>query len=235
MLKETTESKKTKPSMSLEESQERPPEVEENVVTSGEANTSTAPPENAGNKASVEAVKSLESKPKECESSEIKLKESTAVAPENQANDSKAKSSPNGLACGLSNLSELEKKQRRAERFGVALQLSEEEKRLSRAARFSHSQSAGLTIGSSLETKLSEEKKLKARAERFGIAFHSPADDEARKKARLARFGEDAKMGSPEEDKRKARTVRFSTAVNESGSNGDENLQPGLASTVAST
>ncbi|GLJ54132.1 hypothetical protein SUGI_1159530 [Cryptomeria japonica] len=111
-------------------------------------------------------------------------------------------------------LTDLQKKHRRAERFGLALQLTEEEKRRSRAARFSESQNGSLKPNSpSLgDTKLSEEERRKARAERFGLSPRSAADDEAKKKARLARFGLDAKSDSSEDNKRKARAARFAPA-----------------------
>ncbi|KAL8152674.1 hypothetical protein V2J09_010434 [Rumex salicifolius] len=109
-------------------------------------------------------------------------------------------------------VNDTEKKIRRAERFGVPLQLSEEEKRNSRAERF------GSLSGSSA-IKSPEELKRKARAERFGQVVNSTVDDEAKKnsaldneakkKARLARFGSNAKTDSQEEVKRKARALRF--------------------------
>ncbi|GAB2300542.1 hypothetical protein Dimus_034583 [Dionaea muscipula] len=102
------------------------------------------------------------------------------------------------------------KKVRRAERFGVPVKLSEEEKRSSRAERFG--------TGSGLDTKSSEENKRKARAERFGLPVQSVADDEAKKKVRLARFAAPSKVDSLEEEKRKARETRFSQHHSRSGS-----------------
>ncbi|KAG0463729.1 hypothetical protein HPP92_019798 [Vanilla planifolia] len=101
--------------------------------------------------------------------------------------------------------STLEKKIRRAERFGVPVQLSEEEKRNSRAERF------GTALPSAAkDVVVSEEQKRKARAERFGLAGDSSADEDAKKKARLERFSQDPKPNSVEEEKRKARAARFS-------------------------
>ncbi|KAK8534740.1 hypothetical protein V6N13_081167 [Hibiscus sabdariffa] len=104
-------------------------------------------------------------------------------------------------------VNDIQKKIRRAERFGVPVQLSEQEKRNSRAERF------GTAPGSkgSEASKQSEEVKRKARAERFGLAVPSTAvDDEEKKKARLARFAPYAKPDTVEGEKRKARAIRFS-------------------------
>lgn len=117
---------------------------------------------------------------------------------------------------------DIQKKVRRAERFGVPVQLSEEEKRNSRAERFG-------TNTASEASKSSEELKRKARAERFGLSV--PSDEEAKKKARMARFGSEAKVDSQEEEKRKARALRFSqpssNAVAEINSKG--NIEPKTA------
>lgn len=110
--------------------------------------------------------------------------------------------------------SDLERRQRRAERFGVSVQMSEEEKRRVRAARFGGSltdapeaKSSGVGV-----TKVEEEKKRKARAERFGLPVSSTAEsEEAKKKARLVRFG----LGI-EEEKREARAARFGLQLNNS-------------------
>ncbi|KAE8692469.1 Protein MODIFIER OF SNC1 11 [Hibiscus syriacus] len=101
----------------------------------------------------------------------------------------------------------IQKKIRRAERFGVPVQLSEQEKRNSRAERFG---TAADSKGSET-SKQSEEVKRKARAERFGLAVPSTAvDEEEKKKARLARFAPYAKPDTVEGEKRKARAIRFS-------------------------
>ncbi|KAK3445313.1 hypothetical protein EUGRSUZ_A01204 [Eucalyptus grandis] len=102
---------------------------------------------------------------------------------------------------------DVQKKIRRAERFGVPVQRSEQEKRNSRAERF------GTKSGPNKSEELtkSEELKRKARAERFGvIAAPADADEDAKKKARLARFTSGSKVDPEEEEKRKARAIRFS-------------------------
>ncbi|CAN8257342.1 unnamed protein product [Cochlearia groenlandica] len=115
---------------------------------------------------------------------------------------------------------DVQKKIRRAERFGVSVKLTEKEKRDSRAERFG-------TVGAVKEsggTKKAEELKRKARADRFGVPASASTTDkteeETKKKARLARFGKDAKadtkVDSAEEDKRKARALRFSKAASDS-------------------
>ncbi|KAJ0978182.1 hypothetical protein J5N97_013656 [Dioscorea zingiberensis] len=116
--------------------------------------------------------------------------------------------------------SDLEKKVRRAERFGITVMLSEEEKRNSRAERFgtgATSSGTGTTDG-----KL-EEQKRKARAERFGLAAPSES-----KKARLERFAQNSKPDTIEEEKRKAREARFSqTSVPSTATEANAEL-PGL-------
>ncbi|OWM82363.1 protein MODIFIER OF SNC1 11 [Punica granatum] len=104
---------------------------------------------------------------------------------------------------------DVQKKIRRAERFGMPVQLSEAEKRSSRAERFG----TGAGLNKSDVLSKSEELKRKARAERFGTLTTSAdaADEEVKKKARLARFASgSAKTDPEEEDKRKARAIRFS-------------------------
>ncbi|CAA3021210.1 Hypothetical predicted protein [Olea europaea subsp. europaea] len=103
-------------------------------------------------------------------------------------------------------VTDIQKKLKRAERFGMPVQLSEQEKRNTRAERFG----IGSTTQGSESSKQPEELKRKARAERFGIVQSTPVDEEARKKARLARFGSVAKVDSTEDDKKKARAIRFS-------------------------
>ncbi|KAJ9694609.1 hypothetical protein PVL29_010202 [Vitis rotundifolia] len=110
-------------------------------------------------------------------------------------------------------VSDIQKKMRRAERFGMPIQLSEEEKRNSRAERFG----TGSTVHGSDGSKKSEELKRKARAERFGLPLHSaPTDEESKKKARLARFASVSKTDTLEEDKKKARAIRFSNPPSDS-------------------
>ncbi|XP_074353476.1 uncharacterized protein LOC141692509 isoform X2 [Apium graveolens] len=94
-----------------------------------------------------------------------------------------------------------EKKIQRADRFGIPVQLSEQEKRHSRSHRFG--------TGSGDEMNKSEKDKRKARADRFGLEQSTPAEEE-KKKARLARFAPVVKMDSVEEEKKKARALRFS-------------------------
>ncbi|KAJ6316370.1 hypothetical protein OIU78_019622 [Salix suchowensis] len=70
-------------------------------------------------------------------------------------------------------VTDIEKKIRRAERFGITVQLSEQEKRNTRAERFGTGTGTGTgstAQGSESDSvKKSEELKRKARAERFGI------------------------------------------------------------------
>ncbi|KAJ8899669.1 hypothetical protein K2173_019366 [Erythroxylum novogranatense] len=126
-------------------------------------------------------------------------------------------------------VSDTEKKIRRAERFGITVQLSEQEKRDSRAERFG----TVSTMPASEGSKHSEELKRKARAERFGLPLQSvPSDENAKKKARLERFGPDTKTEGMEDDKRKARALRFSQPAASSLSvNGKGNIGPKAAIT----
>ncbi|KAJ0027573.1 hypothetical protein Pint_35533 [Pistacia integerrima] len=120
------------------------------------------------------------------------------------------------------------KKIRRAERFGMPVQLSEQEKRNSRAERFG---TATKTSAPEV-SKTSEELKRKARAERFGLPVPTSAgDQEEKKKARLARFAPYSKPDSLEEEKRKARALRFSGTPSSSLSqvNGQGNIEPKAA------
>ncbi|CAL5388071.1 unnamed protein product [Camellia sinensis] len=123
---------------------------------------------------------------------------STALKDSNDDNKQKDEEDPA--------VSNIQRKIRRAERFGMPVQLSEEEKRNSRAQRFG----IGSTVHGSDALKKSEEQKRKARAERFGIVQSEPVDEAAKKKARLARFGAATKTDPLEEDKKKARAIRFS-------------------------
>ncbi|KAG6744067.1 hypothetical protein POTOM_052776 [Populus tomentosa] len=138
-------------------------------------------------------------------------------------------------------VTDIEKKIRRAERFGITVQLSEQEKRNSRAERykicfffvFGTSTGTGSTAqGSETDSvKKSEELKRKARAERFGIPVPPAAsDEEAKKKSRVERFTPAAKSNTLEEDKRKARALRFSQSSSGSLSiNGKGDLEPKAA------
>ncbi len=117
----------------------------------------------------------------------------------------------NGADSGTAPLTDLEKKQKRAERFGTELKITEDEKRRMRSARFNGASATngakketGTGTGSETLSNVSpstagaEAAKRKARAERFGIGGISttePAlklqvstDEDAKKKARLARF-----------------------------------------------
>ncbi|KAK6152425.1 hypothetical protein DH2020_015060 [Rehmannia glutinosa] len=118
-------------------------------------------------------------------------------------------------------VTDIDKKMKRAERFGMPVQMTEEEKRNSRAERFG----TGSVANGSGTTKPAEELKRKARAERFGIGQSDPSDEEAKKKARLARFGSISKTDSVEEDKKKARAIRFSQPDSASKANGKENIE----------
>ncbi|KAM0953709.1 hypothetical protein DsansV1_C01g0002831 [Dioscorea sansibarensis] len=114
---------------------------------------------------------------------------------------------------------DLQKKVRRAERFGVPVKLSEQEKRNSRAERFGNGPSScGTSNGKA------EEEKRKARAERFGLDVQMASEEEAKKKARLDRFAPNKKPDTLEEEKRKARAARFSqTSTASSATNGQAN------------
>ncbi|CAM8930190.1 unnamed protein product [Rhodiola kirilowii] len=103
-------------------------------------------------------------------------------------------------------VTDVRKKMKRAERFGMPLQLSEVEKRNTRAERFGSAANSSDTDAG----KSSEDQKRKARAERFGISAETVSDEEAKKKARLAKFSATSKVDSVEDDKRKARALRFS-------------------------
>ncbi|XVE61785.1 hypothetical protein DITRI_Ditri06bG0067000 [Diplodiscus trichospermus] len=133
---------------------------------------------------------------------------STGEASVKESEGSKTTATTVGSVAGDTGpVNDIQKKIRRAERFGVPVQFSEQEKRNSRAERFG---TAPISNGSEV-SKQSEELRRKARAERFGLAVPSTAaDEEAKKKARLARFAPLSKPDSVEEEKRKARAIRFS-------------------------
>ncbi|XP_068668747.1 protein MODIFIER OF SNC1 11-like isoform X2 [Aristolochia californica] len=126
-------------------------------------------------------------------------------------------------------ISDLQKKLRRAERFGVPVQLSEKEKRNSRAERFG----TATTVSGSEEVKNLEEQKRKARAERFGLTAQPTVDEGAKKKARIERFAQGPKLDPLEEDKRKARAARFGQASTANPSEANSKANPGLKLVVA--
>ncbi|XP_073104691.1 uncharacterized protein [Elaeis guineensis] len=107
-------------------------------------------------------------------------------------------SSATAIAAAAGAATDLQKKRRRAERFGMPVLLTEEEKRNSRAKRFG----TGSTLHGIQNAGQVEEQKRKARAERFGLKAHSPVDEEAKKKARLERFAPNSKTATAEEEKR---------------------------------
>ncbi|KAI3748373.1 hypothetical protein L6452_11399 [Arctium lappa] len=113
---------------------------------------------------------------KDGDSGETKLKPKDPVT--ETADNSNSNNSEDGAS-----VNDTQRKIRRAERFGMPVQLSEEEKRNSRAERF------GTAPGSqgSDATKKAEELKRKARAERFGITQSTPIEEDEKKKARLSR------------------------------------------------
>ncbi|KAL6574788.1 hypothetical protein OROMI_012073 [Orobanche minor] len=116
-------------------------------------------------------------------------------------------------------VTDIQKKMNRAERFGMPVHLSEEEKRNSRAERFG----TGSAVNGLESSKQSDELKRKARSERFELVQSAPADDEIKKKSRLARFGSSL-TDSAEEDKKKARACRFSQLDSSSKGNGEGNI-----------
>ncbi|KAG8374276.1 hypothetical protein BUALT_Bualt11G0114700 [Buddleja alternifolia] len=118
-------------------------------------------------------------------------------------------------------VTDIQKKMKRAERFGMPVKLSEEEKRNSRAERFG----TGSAVNELDSSKSSEELKRKARGERFGIVRSDPAGEEAKKKARLARFASSPQTDPAEEDKKKARAIRFSQSDSGSKANGKGNIE----------
>uniref|UniRef100_A0A7N0UVB8 THO1-MOS11 C-terminal domain-containing protein n=1 Tax=Kalanchoe fedtschenkoi TaxID=63787 RepID=A0A7N0UVB8_KALFE len=126
-------------------------------------------------------------------------------------------------------VTDVQKKMKRAERFGMPVQLSEEEKRTSRAERFGSATNSNETK----EVKSSEVEKRKARAERFGLAAETVSDEDAKKKARLARFAATSKVDNVEDDKRKARALRFSQPSTGAVSNVNVEGKPELNAAVA--
>jgi SAP domain-containing ribonucleoprotein len=134
---------------------------------------------------------------------------------------------------------ELERRKKRAERFGV--ELSDADKKLQRAARF------GTTVTNPLDAPLTaprmqnrkpsiveDEEKLKKRAERFGLdKANNTSNEEEKKRKRAERFSLNAPSNSSsipdsksstnsvpdinEEEKKKRRTERFANDANTIG------------------
>ncbi|XP_010920976.1 uncharacterized protein [Elaeis guineensis] len=140
----------------------------------------------------------------------------TAVGPSSATAVAAAAAAAGAAAAGL--VTDLQKKLLRAERFRMPVLLTEEEKRNSRAERFG----TASTVHGTKNLGQLEEQKRKARAERFGLKAHSSVDEEAKKKARLERFAQNSKTGTTEEEKRKARAIRFSQA---SGASSQANVK----------
>lgn len=132
---------------------------------------------------------------------------------------------------------ELERRKKRAERFGVGL--SDADKKLQRAARF------GTTVSNPLDVPLTaprmpnrkpsiveDEERLKKRAERFGLdKANNTSNEEEKKRKRAERFGSNAPSNSAitspssktssnpvseinEEEKKKRRAERFAIDTN---------------------
>ncbi|CAH8371143.1 unnamed protein product [Eruca vesicaria subsp. sativa] len=163
------------------------------------------------------------------------VKESTEVSGGEKKDESDAKAVGSTAAGDVSPVDDVQKKIRRAERFGVSVKLTEEEKRNSRAERFG----TVAAVKGSEGTKKAEDLKRKARADRFGVPASSAStkvdntEEEAKKKARLARFGNDTKVDSAEDDKRKARALRFSKPASDSSSDLPEKLNIGKEAAVS--
>ncbi|XP_028093087.1 protein MODIFIER OF SNC1 11-like isoform X4 [Camellia sinensis] len=99
-------------------------------------------------------------------------------------------------------VSNIQRKIRRAERFGMPVQLSEEEKRNSRAQRFGIVQSE----------PVDEAAKKKARLARFGAATKTDPLEEDKKKARAIRFSQ-PKSGSLSQVNGKGNNIEMKTAI----------------------
>ncbi|CAL5330353.1 unnamed protein product [Camellia sinensis] len=101
-------------------------------------------------------------------------------------------------------VSNIQRTIRRAERFGIPVQLSEDEKRPSRVQRFGiestvHGSDA-LKTSEEQKRKATEEPTRKASAEWFGLVQSEPVAGAAKKKTRLARFGSATKTDPLEAD-----------------------------------
>eukprot|EP00249_Psilotum_nudum_P012972 c24079_g1_i2 orf=564-1205(-) len=114
------------------------------------------------------------SKSKYVSDSTEKAEETPASVPKYARQEANESNRNVAVTSGL--LTDLERKQKRAQRFGVELQVSEQEKWRLRAERFGMQ---GQRHGDKTESE-----KRQARAARFGIV-----DEEAKKKARSERFG----------------------------------------------
>ncbi|KAJ0234912.1 Protein MODIFIER OF SNC1 11 [Hirschfeldia incana] len=167
------------------------------------------------------------------------VKESTVVTGEKKDESDSIGSAAAGDDDVSPPVDDVQRKIRRAERFGVSVKLTEEEKRNSRAERFG----TVAAVKGSEGTKKDEDLKRKARADRFGVPASSSAstttkvdnsEEEAKKKARLARFGKDTtKVDSAEDDKRKARALRFSKPASDASSDLPGKLNIGKEAAVS--
>ncbi|KAK1409819.1 hypothetical protein QVD17_36348 [Tagetes erecta] len=171
------------------------------------ASTTTTPnddrPGNTLEQVPTEAISGEKSPPSSTDKKDVHLTEtkSNTTDPATVTVDTDNSNNEEG-----GSVTDTQRKIRRAERFGMPVKLSEEEKRNSRAERF------GTAPGSqgSDATKKAEDLKRKARAERFGITQSTPTEEEEKKKARLSRFGSVSTANPIEEEKKKARALRFS-------------------------
>ncbi|CAB4421517.1 unnamed protein product [Rhizophagus irregularis] len=175
--------------------------------------------------ANVEAKQSVETKnPSSNEAKTLKTVSSSSNSDTAQITQVPSKNQ-NDLA------SELERRKKRAERFGV--KLSDADKKLQRAARF------GTTVSNPLDAPLTapripnrkssiveDDEKLKKRAERFGLDKSNTLAEDEKKRKRAERFGLNASSNSAsvdnpssttssnsetnEEEKKKRRAERFS-------------------------
>ncbi|XP_028776000.1 protein MODIFIER OF SNC1 11 [Neltuma alba] len=160
-----------------------------------------------------------------------KTQEPASEATYNTGSSPNGGSEPKGIVSAVASeasndapLTDVQKKMRRAERFGISVQLCRQEKRNSRVERFG----PGSTLQAS-STSRSNDLKGRAREERFGITHSSTADDDKpRKKARLPSFAPVSTIDPMEEEKRKARAIRFSNPppCSLSQANGKEDIEP---------